>query len=246
MYRTVDSTRPQSIYSTNSLAVASVLLAVSAVVAGLSPILHPAFLPVSLLGMIVAVFGMFSCRDRSGLQIGALAVNGFVMLLALLMGPRMSSTATAESLHHGWGSMFAVEGERLQGRLHERTWQQMDDGSSRLGLSIVWDTSNLSGYWNWIDGVVQLSNLDGDEVLKMDWRISEAATSASGSMTRSGDFVFDETSDQHRWLTATANSRIKVQFIPTQWEHEALTPQYGRLRPILAHEGPGHRLVDKR
>merc|ERR1712157_668176 len=89
MYRTVERSNAQSIYSTNSLAVGSVLLAVFALVAGLSPILQSAFLPISLLGMVLAVFSLFSCRDRTGLQVGALAVNGFVMLLALLMGPRI-------------------------------------------------------------------------------------------------------------------------------------------------------------
>jgi len=246
MYRTVDSTKPQSIYSTNSLAIASVLLAVSAVVAGLSPILHPAFLPLSLLGMIVAVLGLFSSRDRSGLQVGALAVNGFVMLLALLMGPRLSPAASADSLHDGWGSMFAVEGERLEGRIHDRTWRLMPDGSSRLELSIVWDTANLTGHWNWIDGMVQLSHIDGEEELEMDWRITGASTSASGFMTRSDDFIFDETIDGHRWLTATANTRIKVQFIPTQWEHTALAPQDGYRRPVLVQQVRSTRLAGKR
>ena len=245
MYRTVDSSNAQSIYSTNSLAIASVLLAVSAVVAGLSPILHPAFLPVSLLGMILAVLGLFSCRDRSGLQVGALAINGFVMLLALLMGPQMSPAASAESLHDGWGSMFAVEGERLQGRIHDRAWQQLGDGSSRLELAITWDTANLTGTWNWIDGVVQLSHLDGDETLELDWRINSAMTVTSGSLTRSDDFIFDERSDAHRWLTSTANTRIKVEFIPTQWEHVALQPPHGHPRHGLVRAG-GNRFAGRR
>jgi hypothetical protein len=208
MYRTVDSTNSQSIYSTNSLAIASVLLAVSAVVAGLSPILHPAF------------------------------------LLALLMGPQMSPAASAESLHDGWGSMFAVEGERLQGCIHDRAWQQLGDGSSRLELAITWDTANLTGTWNWIDGVVHLSHLDGDESLELDWRINSAMTSASGSLTRSDGFIFNERIDAHRWLTSTANTRIKVEFIPTQWEHVALQPQDGRPRPAMIRAGA--RLAGRR
>ena len=244
MYRTVERTNPQSICSTNSLAIASVLLAVSAVVAGLSPILHPAFLPVSLLGMILAVLGLFSCRDRSGLQVGALAINGFVMLLALLMGPQMSPTASAESMHDGWGSMFAVEGERLQGRIHDRAWQQLANGSSRLELAITWDTTNLTGSWNWIDGVVQLSHLDGDETLELDWRINAAMASRNGSLTRSDDFVFDDRIAAHRWLTSTANTRIKVEFIPTQWEHVALEPNHGHPRPGLIRAGA--RLAGRR
>ena len=246
MYRTVESSNAQSIYSTNSLAIGSVLLAVFALVAGLSPILQSAFLPISLLGMILAVFSLFSCHDRTGLQVGALAVNGFVMLLALLMGPRLSAAASAESMPGSWGAMTAVSGSQLEGRILERTWTRIPGGASKLDLAIVWNTDNLSGSWNWIDGVVRLSHLDGEEVLELDWRVNHAAMTASGSMVRSDDFIFDHDRPEHRWLTSTANNRIKVEFLPAQWEHVALQPHDGRLRPARGYVGAEPRLIGSR
>lgn len=246
MYRTVESSNAQAIYSTNSLAIGSVLLAVFALVAGLSPILQSAFLPISLLGMILAVFSLFSCRDRTGLQVGALAVNGFVMLLALLMGPRISAAVSAESMPGSWGSMTAVSGSQLDGQILDRTWTRGPGGGSKLGLAIAWNTDNLSGSWNWIDGVVRLSHLDGDEVLELDWRVSQATMTSSGSMVRSDEFLFDHSREEHRWLTSTANNRIKVEFLPTQWEHVALQPYDGRLRPAHRSAGAELRLIGSR
>ena len=232
IYRTIQTSHAQSIFSTNSLAIASLLLAMSAVVAGLSPILHLAFLPLSLLGFTVAVFGLFSCRDRSGLQVGALAVNGFVILMALLLGPIASPSSAGAAIDDEWGSIVSspAGGLRLEGRVVDRDWYAFDDGNARIELSVEWDTQNLSGCWNWIDGVVRFSDEEGERTLDLDWRIPGTVT-ASNAAIGNGGFDFDESDEVHRWLRSASTSGIQVSFIPTQWEHAALENTDGILVP---------------
>lgn len=235
IYRTIPTSRAQPIHSTHSLAIASLLLATSAIVAGFSPILHPAFLPLSLLGFTVAVFGLFSCRDRSGLQVGALAVNGFVILMALLLGPITSPSSAGAAINDSWGSIASspAGGSYLEGRVLERDWYTFDDGNARVELSIEWDTQNVMGCWNWIDGVVRFSDEDGERTLDLDWRISGMITSGAASVGNGG-FDFDESQEVHRWLRSTAASGIRVSFTPTQWEHAALENTDGILVPAPA------------
>ena len=235
IYRTIQSSHAQPIYSTNSLAIASLLLAISAVVAGLSPILHLAFLPLSLLGFTVAVFGLFSCRDRSGLQVGALAVNGFVILLALLLGPIATPSSAGAAIDDGWTSMGTspAGGLALQGYVLNRDWHAFSDGHARIELSVQWDTRNVSGCWNWIDGVVRFSDEQGERTLDLDWRIPGTITAGS-AVVGSGGFDFDESEEVHRWLRSTTESQIHVTFTPTQWEHAALENTDGILIPAPA------------
>jgi len=235
IYRTIQTSYAQPILSTNSLAIASLLLAMSAVVAGLSPILHLAFLPLSLLGFTVAVFGLFSCRDRSGLQVGALAVNGFVILMALLLGPIASPSTAGAAIDEDWGSIVSspAGGLRLEGRVVDRDWYAFRDGHARIEFSVEWDTQNVTGCWNWIDGVVRFTDEEGDRTLDLDWRIPGTVTSSSAAIGNGG-FDFDESQEVHRWLRSEATSRIRVSFIPTQWEHAALENTDGILVPTPA------------
>ena len=150
LYRSIDSSQAVPIYSTNSLAIASLLLACGAVITGLSPLLQGAFLPLSLLGLAIATLGLFSLHDRSGLQVSALAVNGLVLLLALLLGPALGPMSANASTSDEWSSFPAG----LQGRIIDRNWLRVDDETSAIELSIAWNTNHMQGCWNWMDGTL--------------------------------------------------------------------------------------------
>ena len=103
-------------FSTRSLAIASLVVAGCGIIAALSPLLFPAFLPVALVGLVLAVFGLFSYRDRSTLQVAAMSVNGLLVLVALLRGPvALQSVDAAE--FEPWSPSIALNDSQpgLQG-----------------------------------------------------------------------------------------------------------------------------------
>ena len=226
LYRSVDSSRAVPIYSTNSLAVASLLLACGAVITGLSPLLQGAFLPLSLLGLAVATLGLFSLHDRSGLQVSALAVNGLVLLLALLLGPAFGPMSAQASTSDEWTSFPAG----LEGRIIDRNWLRVDDETSAIELSIAWNTNDMQGCWNWVDGTLRLSDPASDRELELDWRIPGTIEQGT-DLVRNGGFAFDESDALHRWLQTTSTFDVEVSFIPTRWEHAAMESTEGVLVP---------------
>ena len=226
LYRSVDSSGVVPIYSTNSLAIASLLLACGAVTTGLSPLLQGAFLPLSLLGLAVATLGLFSLHDRSGLQVSALAVNGLVLLLALLLGPAFGPLPAQASTSGEWTS-FQLG---LEGRIVDRRWHRVDEETSAIELAITWNTNHLQGCWNWVDGTLRLSDPASERVLELDWRIPGTIEQGM-ELVRTGSFEFDESDALHRWLQTTSTFDVEVSFIPTQWEHAALQSTEGMLVP---------------
>ena len=235
LYRSIDSSRLVPIHSTNSLAVASLILATAAVIAGLSPLLHGAFLPLSLLGLGVAVLGLFSLHDRSGLQVGALAFNGLVLLLALLLGPVAGPMSAQASMTDEWTSFQTAHGlgTGLHGRIVERRWYQIDQETAAIELAIAWDTNQLQGCWNWVDGTLRLSDPTNERELELDWRIPGTIKQGT-ELVRDGSFVFNESDALHRWMQSTSTSDVQVTFVPTRWEHAALESTEGVLIPAPA------------
>lgn len=226
LYRSVDSSGVVPIYSTNSLAIASLLLACGAVITGLSPLLQGAFLPLSLLGLAVATLGLFSLHDRSGLQVSALAVNGLVLLLALLLGPAFGPLPAQASTSGEWTSFQSG----LEGRIVDRRWHRVDEETSAIELAITWNTNHLQGCWNWVDGTLRLSDPTSERVLELDWRIPGTIEQGM-ELVRTGSFEFDESDALHRWLQTTSTFDVEVSFIPTRWEHAALQSTEGMLVP---------------
>ena len=226
LYRSIDSSQAVPIYSTNSLAIASLLLACGAVITGLSPLLQGAFLPLSLLGLAIATLGLFSLHDRSGLQVSALAVNGLVLLLALLLGPALGPMSANASTSDEWSSFPAG----LQGRIIDRNWLRVDDETSAIELSIAWNTNHMQGCWNWMDGTLRLSDPGSDRELELDWRIPGTIEQGT-ELVRAGGFAFDESDALHRWMQTTSTFDVEVSFIPTRWEHAALESTEGVLVP---------------
>lgn len=232
-YRTITTTRHQPICSTNSLAVASLMLAASAILIGLSPLLNNAFLPLALTGLLLAVFSLFSYRDHSGLQVGALAVNGLVVLLALLHGPMAGPSEARASEVDAWNSYAyaPTSGSVIHGYVADRNFRQISPGVAWLGLMIQWDASDLSGCWNWIDGILVLEDATGENRLEVDWRISGPIVSGE-PLTRGGGLDYKENERVHRWLATTDTENIVVTFMPTGWEHSALKEADGMLVPV--------------
>ena len=229
LYRSIESSRAVPIYSTNSLAIASLLLACGAVITGLSPLLQGAFLPLSLLGLAVATLGLFSLHDRSGLQVGALAVNGLVLLFALLLGPAFGPLSARASTLDEWTSFQSG----LQGRIVDRRWHRVDEETSAIELEISWNTNHLQGCWNWVDGKLHLSDPTSERELELDWRIPGTIEQGT-ELVRGGSFEFDESDALHRWLQTTSTFDVEVSFIPTRWEHAALESTEGVLVPAPA------------
>ena len=136
-------------FSTRSLAIASLVVAGCGIIAALSPLLFPAFLPVALVGLVLAVLGLFSYRDRSTLQVAAMSVNGLLVLVALLRGPvALQSVDAAE--FEPWSPSIALNDSQpgLQGWVlqSERFYA---DGRRGMDLVIQWDLADVAGCWNW-------------------------------------------------------------------------------------------------
>ena len=229
LYRSVDSSQAVPICSTHSLAIASLLLACGAIITGLSPLLQGAFLPLSLLGLVLAILGLFSLHDRSGLQVGALAFNGLVLLVALLLGPVTGPVSAQASMSDEWTSFHSA----MEGRIVDRRWHRIDEETSAIELAISWNTNHMHGCWNWVDGTLLLSDPAGERSLELDWRIPGTIEQGT-ELVRGGSFEYNESDALHRWLQTTSTFDVEVSFIPTRWEHAALESTEGVLVPAPA------------
>lgn len=229
-FHTFDTKRNLPIHSTGSLAIASLIVAGCAIIMALSPLLLPAFLPIALLGLVLAILGLFSYQDRSALQVGAMSINGLIVLFALLKGPVGMLQPANASEFEMWSSAASLHGSdhAIPGWLLQREYST-SNGRNSMDFVVQWDVSGVAGCWNWFDGTLRVHSLvDGSEH-EMDWHIEGPIF--SGAMIMQGHrLTFDDLGGELDWLTGTSMEDLEITFTPIQWEHTALA----HLRPSHA------------
>jgi len=226
-FHTFDTKRNLPIHSTGSLAIASLIVAGCALIMALSPLLLPAFLPIALLGLVLAIMGLFSYRDRSALQVGAMSINGLIVLFALLKGPVGMLQPASASEFEMWSPSASLHGADrvIPGWLLQRE-TSFEDGRSNLDFVIQWDVSSISGCWNWFEGTLRVRSIvDGSE-LELDWYIDGPIH--SGVVIMQGHrLTFDDRQGDLDWITRNGMDELEITFKPIQWEHTALAKPRG-------------------
>ena len=214
-------------FSTRSLAIASLVVAGCGIIAALSPLLFPAFLPVALVGLVLAVFGLFSYRDRSTLQVAAMSVNGLLVLVALLRGPvALQSVDAAE--FEPWSPSIALNDSQpgLQGWVlqSERFYA---DGRRGMDLVLQWDLADVAGCWNWFKGDLVVRNGVDGRTYEVEWSI-EGPIHDGAILTQGCRMPAD---GELAWIADTSMDDLEISFTPVEWEHSAFERHNGVLVP---------------
>lgn len=225
-FRVYDSKSTLPFFSTRSLAIASLIVAACAVIVALSPLLFPAFLPVAMLGLVLAVFGLFSYHDRSTLQVAAMSVNGLLVLVALLRGP-VALQAVDAAEFDAWTSSVAIgDGHNgLPGWVLHRERMHVD-GRRTMDFVLQWDLSGVTGCWNWFEGDLVISGRDGLEH-ELEWSIEGPIH--DGAFLTQGCRI--PTDGSLAWIEETPLDELDISFRPIKWEHSAFTRHNGVLVP---------------
>ncbi|MAA51504.1 MAG: hypothetical protein CMJ41_00365 [Phycisphaerae bacterium] len=214
-------------FSTRSLAIASLVVAGCGVIAALSPLLFPAFLPIAMLGMVLAVCGLFSYRDRSTLQVAAMSFNGLLVLVALLRGPvALQSVEAAE--FEPWSPSIAMHDSQqgLPGWVL-RGDRIYADGRRSLDLVLQWDLAEVAGCWNWFKGDLVFRNTEDGRTHEVEWSI-EGPIHDGAILTQGCRVPAD---GNLAWIAETPMDEIEISFMPVEWEHSAFQRHNGVLVP---------------
>jgi len=224
--------RNQPILSTSSLAIASLIVASFAFICGLSPLLMPAFLSVAALGMVLAVLSVISYRDHSSMQVGALAINAAILVLALLRGPIGTPQTAIAAETISWDPISSVDHpcEYLSGVVMTRHVQRHENGLF-MDLVIQWDVSTIQGCWNWFEGTLVVKHAGETEDRSFDWRI-DGPIHQSSVVMNGRQVRIDADESDCQWLTSARYENLEIQFHPVRWEHSALKQRNGILVPI--------------
>jgi hypothetical protein len=225
-FRAYDTKSTVPFFSTRSLAIASLIVAVCAVIAALSPLLFPAFLPIAMVGLILAVFGLFSYHDRSTLQVAAMSFNGLLVLVALLRGP-VTLQAVDAAEFQPWTPSIAMDDARfgLPGWVL-RSDRVYADGRRSMDIVLQWDLSGIAGCWNWFAGDLVFSGTDG-QMHEVEWSI-EGPIHDGAILTQGCRIPADGDLD---WIAETPMEDLEISFRPVEWEHSAFTRHNGILVP---------------
>lgn len=231
-FQPVTTDRNQPIWSTSSLAIASLIVAACAIIVGLSPLLLPALLPIALLGLLLATLSLFSYRDHSSLQVGSLAINGCIMLLAMLRGPMAIPQSANAAALADWDPISWIQNpdQTLHGRLLQRAFGVEED-LNFLDLVIQWDVSEIHGCWNWFEGMLILRNSTGEFEQEFAWHISGPIHSSAVVMN-GHRIELDSEHPAYGWLYQARYEDVEITFRPVRWEHAALGRSNGILVPM--------------
>lgn len=220
-YHTFEAKRNLPIYSTGSLAIGSIIVACCAIIMALSPLLLPAFLPVALIGLVLAILGLFSYQDRSALQVAAMSVNGLLVLFALLKGPSGMLQPANAAEYAVWAptNLIAGSSDVIPGWLLQRDQTASSDG---IGMDFVvqWDVSSIEGHWNWFEGTLFVQNARTGAEHELSWEIHGPIH--SGVIVMQGHSLsISKSETELAWLLSSPLEDLVIGFRPIQWEHSA-------------------------
>jgi hypothetical protein len=220
-FHAFEAKRNLPFYSTGSLAIGSIIVACCAIIMALSPLLLPAFLPVALVGLVLAILGLFSYQDRSALQVAAMSINGLLVLFALLKGPSgmLQPANAAEYAVWPQANLLSGSSDVLPGWLLQRDQTSSSDG---IGMDFVvqWDVSGIEGHWNWFEGTLYVQNARTGAEHELTWEIHGPIH--SGVIVMQGHSLsISESEMELAWLLSSPIEDLVIGFRPIQWEHSA-------------------------